>query len=258
MHREAAQYILRFDDLCPTVSAGRWRQCVELIEEFALQPILAVVPDNRDPLLEVSPPQPGFWDEMRDLEHGGAAIALHGYRHTRNSNSAGLLPLNRSSEFAGIAFETQRDWIRQGLKILRDHGLNPRLWVAPWHSFDRSTLAVLREEGISALSDGFARVPVLRGGLVWIPQQLWAPMEMKEKLWTICLHPNTMESAQVDAMRSFLGAHGGQFTSVERALKEFPAAPAGFLQTLREKRMLWSIQASRAWGRTRVRRSNPA
>ncbi len=245
--RETAQYLLRFDDLCPTVSAERWRQCAVLIEEFALKPILAVVPDNRDPSLEVSPPQPGFWDEMRKLERGGAAIALHGYRHVRNSRSGALLPLNHASEFAGIAFETQRDWIRQGLKLLRDRGLSPQLWSAPWHSFDRNTLAALRQEGMSVLSDGFARAPVLRGGLVWIPQQLWAPMPMRNGLWTICLHPNTIEHVQVDRLRDFLRVHAGQFTSVERVLKEYPAASAGFLETLREKRMLWRIQASRAW-----------
>jgi len=252
-HRRTAQYLLRLDDLCPTVSAGRWRQCVELIEEFGLQPILAVVPDNLDPLLEVSPPQPTFWEEMRKLERAGAAIALHGYQHVSNSTSGGLLPLHRASEFAGIAFETQREWIRQGLKLLRDHGLNPRLWVAPWHSFDQSTLAALREEGMGALSDGFTRRPVLRGGLVWIPQQLWAPAPMRDGLWTICLHPNTIADAQMEELRNFLRVHGEQFTSVDRALKEYPAAPARVVETLREKRILWRIHASHGWGRSRTR-----
>jgi len=253
MHRETAQYLLRFDDLCPTVSAGRWRQCADLIEEFALKPILAVVPDNRDPLLEVSPPEPAFWDEMRKLERAGAAIALHGYRHVKNSNSGGFLPLHRASEFAGIDFETQRDWIREGLKVLRDRGLSPRLWSAPWHSFDRNTLAALKEEGITVLSDGFARAPVLRGGLVWIPQQLWAPVPMRNGLWTICLHPNTMESAEMSELQSFLRAHAGQFTSVDRALKENAATPAGSVETLREQGMLWRIRASRAWRHLRAR-----
>ena len=207
--------------------------------------------------LSGSPPQSGFWDEIRELEHAGAAIALHGYRHVRNSNSGGLLPLHRASEFAGIAFETQRDWIRRGLKLLRDRRLSPRLWVAPWHSFDRTTLAVLRAEGMGVVSDGFARSPVLRDGLVWIPQQLWAPAAMDKGLWTICLHPNTMEDAQMENLRSFLRAHAGQFTSVERALEEYPAAPAGCAEMLREKWMLGRIHASRARGRLRERVRHP-
>jgi len=56
-----AQYLLRIDDLCPTVSAERWQQFQSLIEEFRLRPILAVVPDNQDPELKVSPPDPAFW-----------------------------------------------------------------------------------------------------------------------------------------------------------------------------------------------------
>jgi len=55
-----AQYLLRVDDLCPTACAQRWQQFRSLIEEFRLQPILAVVPDNQDPELQVSPPDPAF------------------------------------------------------------------------------------------------------------------------------------------------------------------------------------------------------
>ena len=46
-----AEYLLRCDDLCPTTPRERWRRLEALIQEFSLQPILAVVPDNRDPEL---------------------------------------------------------------------------------------------------------------------------------------------------------------------------------------------------------------
>ena len=167
-----AQYLLRIDDLCPTVSAQRWRQFQSLIEEFGLQPILAVVPDNQDPELEVSPPDPVFWDSMRTLHAAGAAIGLHGYHHLCESRCRSLVGLARTSEFAGVPAETQREWIHEGLRILRGQGLNPKIWVAPRHGFDRRTLDALCAEGITLLSDGFARVPFRRGGLTWIPQQL--------------------------------------------------------------------------------------
>lgn len=51
-----AQYLLRFDDLCPTVSRARWERFLPLIEEFGIRPILAVIPDNLDHSLELSPP----------------------------------------------------------------------------------------------------------------------------------------------------------------------------------------------------------
>ena len=60
-----AEYLLRCDDLCPTMPAERWGRIESLIEEFHLQPILAVIPDNRDPELEVSSPESNFFERMR-------------------------------------------------------------------------------------------------------------------------------------------------------------------------------------------------
>ena len=131
------------------------------------------------------------------------------------------------------------------LKILRNHGLNPRLWVAPRHGFDRGTLRALRAEGISALSDGLARVPFLRGGLAWIPQQLWAPVRKSRGLWTICIHPNTASDADVENLRAFLRDHAAQFTSVERVLAEFPVKRSGMIEGAYAKLTLWRMRTSR-------------
>jgi hypothetical protein len=214
----SAEYLLRFDDLCPTMAADRWPPFLSLIEEFHLQPILAVVPDNHDPELDLSPPDPDFWDRMHALEAAGAVVGLHGYRHLCLSRGRGLLGLARASEFAGVPGETQRAWIADGLRILRGHGLNPRVWVAPRHGFDARTLVALRAEAIFLVSDGFARVPHLCGGLTWIPQQLWGPVDKPMGLWTICIHPNTARAADIAALRNFLAAHADQFTSVDKAL----------------------------------------
>jgi predicted deacetylase len=216
-------YLLRIDDLCPTVTAeSSWRRLVELIQEFQLQPILAIVPDNRDPELDQSPPDPGFWAQMRDLQSAGATIALHGYSHVCASEGRSLIPLARHSEFAGIPQSTQCAWIAEGQSILRAQGLDPRLWVAPRHGFDASTLRVLKAEGIAVLSDGLARRPFLSAGFTWIPQQLWAPCTKRSGLWTICVHPNTTGAADIESLRAFLGEHAAQFTSVDRALAVFP------------------------------------
>ena len=70
-----AQYLLRFDDLCPTASHNRLQRLLKLIKEYGIRPILALVPDNQDPDLQLSPPDPEFWDRMCELEAGGATIA---------------------------------------------------------------------------------------------------------------------------------------------------------------------------------------
>jgi len=241
-----ARYLLRFDDLCPTIHAQRWQQCRSLIEEFCLQPILAVVPDNRDADLKPSSPDPAFWNQLHALESAGATIGLHGYRHLCESTGCSLLGLQRTSEFAGVPAETQRRWIREGLEILRGHGLDPRIFVAPRHGFDAHTLQAMCSEDISLLSDGFARVPHLRDGVTWIPQQLWGPAQKTAGVWTICTHPNTASKDEVAQLRNFLRAHSAQFTSVDRLLAEYPPAPLPRIERIYADISLWRFKASRA------------
>lgn len=241
-----AQYLLRFDDLCPTVLRRQWEPFLPLIEEFGIRPILAVVPDNRDRKLMCNEPDPAFWARMRAMEAAGATIALHGYQHICRSLGKSLLPLHHHSEFCGISRDKQQQWIESGLQILRGHGLNPRIWVAPRHGFDRNTLAALRRAGIKTLSDGFARVPFKRGGVTWIPQQLWGPVEKSKGLWTICVHPNTARETQVEQMRGFLRQHAAQFTSVDRVIAELQPRKLSVPERVYEMLALLRVRFSRS------------
>jgi predicted deacetylase len=246
-----AAFLLRLDDLCPTFAKESWRCFESLISEFQLQPILAIVSDNRDPELQPSPPDAGFWERMRRLEASGAMIGLHGYRHLCWSCGRSLLGLSRASEFAGVPAETQREWIATGLRILRGHRLNPRIFVAPRHGFDKHTLGALRAEGINLLSDGFARVPFVRGGLTWIPQQLWGPVDKPNGVWTICLHPNTASDEDVSLLRAFLTSHSDQFTSVDRVLFHVGSATLTLPERLYAEAALRRLKTLRAVRRLR-------
>lgn len=244
-----AQYLLRFDDLCPTHDRERWQRFVPLLAEFGIKPILAIVPDNRDPELEVSPPDPAFWDEMRAQQLAGATIGLHGYKHLCTSRGRSLVPLHRESEFAGIDEATQCQWIHTGLAILRRHGLKPTIWVAPRHGFDGATLRALRAEGIGAISDGFARRAFTHGGFVWIPQRLWAPELKQSGLWTICLHANTATDAQVDELRTFLRQHSGKFTSVHQVLTESKLTPLSAAESVAARSAIERIRTRKMLNR---------
>jgi hypothetical protein len=215
-----AQYLLRFDDLCPTMDRVRWKGFAALIARFEVRPILAVVPDNRDPDLKRDDEDEGFWEEMRALDGSGATIGLHGFQHLCSSQGRSLIPIHHRTEFAGAAEELQREWIGAGLAILRERKLRPRIWVAPRHGFDRGTLRVLLKERIDLISDGFAEQPFRRFGMVWVPQQLWAPVQKQSGLWTICLHPNTAEEHMIADLEEFLARFASQFTSVDRVLAE--------------------------------------
>lgn len=236
-----AQYLLRIDDLCPTVQYERWSAIRDAIGEFGIRPILAVVPDNDDESLAQAPPFAGFWEEMRAMQREGATIAMHGYRHTCNIRATGLIRLHRRSEFAGLPLEAQRELIRAGLFLLRKECLTPRLFVAPKHSFDRMTLRAVSEEGIPYLSDGFARVPFLRGGVTWIPQQLWAPESRGAGLWTICIHPNSMPPHRTAELRGFLKKYREQFTSFDDVIANFPQHTLGLGERIYARLAMWRV-----------------
>jgi predicted deacetylase len=224
---------------------SQWCRLLPVIEELRIRPILAVVPDNQDRDLQQKPADPEFWAGMRALEAAGATIALHGFRHLCRSVGRSLIPLHGRSEFAGVDEHTQRQWIRAGLMMLREQGLNPKVWVAPRHGFDRATLRALRAEGINVLSDGFTRIPFRRGEVTWIPQQLWGPKEKQRGLWTICTHCNSARSAEVDALVAFMRRNARSFTSVDRVQAEFAAGKLETGERVYERLMLLRIQASR-------------
>jgi predicted deacetylase len=229
-----AQYLLRFDDLCPTMNGRRWKRLRNLVREFKIRPILAVVPDNRDEELRCGEADPDFWTQMREMESEGATIAAHGYQHLCETSGKNLLGLHQRTEFAGLSQDLQRAWIGSGLEILREHGLTPRLWVAPRHSFDLNTLIAVRKEGLGYISDGLARVPFSRGGVMWIPQQLWSPVYKRRGLWTICIHSNSARVPMYLKLRSFLAQHAEQFTSFDRVVAEFKPAELDFVERMYE------------------------
>lgn len=236
-----AQYLFRIDDLCPTLHGDRWQRLRAMLHRFHVQPILAIVPENRDPELQVSPPAAHFWPQMREMARQGATIAMHGWQHLCLRQAHSLIPLHPSGEFAGVPLADQEKAIADGLRVLRGHGLAPRLFVAPRHSIDRSTLSALRAQGIEYLSDGFARRPFLRGGIVWIPQQLWAPTPQQSGLWTICLHPNSMRPSEFGILENFLAAHAAECTSFERVLSEYACPPLNWREQAQEAADLYRV-----------------
>ena len=242
---EPAQYLLRFDDLCPTMRRNQWSRLLPVMEELRIRPILAVVPDNQDKDLQREPADLEFWGGMQALEAAGATIALHGFQHVCKSVGRSLVPLNQCSEFAGVDEHTQRQWIRAGLTMLRDRGLNPKMWVAPRHGFDRATLRALRAEGIETVSDGLARIPFMRGGMTWIPQQLWGPAQKRRGLGTICTHCNSARDEEVDALIAFMRRNAQSFTSVDRVQAEFEVRELNVGERVYERLTLIKMQASR-------------
>jgi predicted deacetylase len=248
----SAQYLLRFDDLCPTGDKEKWQRYLPMLQRYGIRPIVAVIPDNRDPDFEFGPPDQEFWKHMRTLEGAGAVIGLHGYQHLCHGWGRSVVAIHRQTEFAGVPEEWQRKWVHDGMAILRGHGLRPRVWVAPRHGFDEVTLSVLREEQLEIVSDGFASRPYRLDGLTWLPQQLWGPVAQERGLWTICIHPYTASDESVVELERFLGRFAAQFSSVDRVLEEWPIRERALADRIFYARMLTRIKLSQTGRKLRL------
>jgi peptidoglycan/xylan/chitin deacetylase (PgdA/CDA1 family) len=184
------RYLLRIDDVCATMDWAIWNEMEATMDAAGIRPIVGIVPDNRDPKLMAGPAAPDFWERVRGWQARGWTIGLHGYQHDYVTRESGILGLNHQSEFAGLPKEEQRRKIRAGLAIFQREGVRVDAWVAPSHSFDWTTVEVLREEGLQVISDGFAFRPFRKEGMRWVPQQFATMRRVPFGTWTFCHHPD--------------------------------------------------------------------
>jgi len=217
----AALYLIRLDDACSEMDSARWQFVEEILDEFKIKPIVAVVPNNLDREIKHQPADPDFWSKVRRWQSKGWSIAMHGHTHVMHpTNERLLVPYYQRSEFAGLSLEQQKMKVRIAWSRFLSEGIEPRIWVAPAHSFNCLTLKALHEEtSIGIVSDGIAWNTFYEHGFYWIPQQMWSFVPRRSGLWTVCLHPNEMDE------RSRVRLHhdiGGEFHSRVVAVADVP------------------------------------
>jgi len=212
-----AQYLLRFDDVCPSMNWGVWDKIEAVLLRHRLTPILAVVPDNQDECLIVSAPNEKFWDRVRGWQARGWTIGMHGWQHRFLTHDGGILGVNQFSEFAGLPENEQEKKLQAGVAILRKQYVDCDLWIAPAHSFDLITIKILRQLGFRYISDGFFFFPrVDELGMTWIPQQLWSFRRRPLGVWTICFHINLWTQSDIAVFEE-------QITSYREMISSLPS-----------------------------------
>lgn len=207
----SARYLIRLDDACDTMDHERWAAVEEVLDRHAVCPIVAIVPDNRDPALILGKRDETFWHRVRGWAAKGWTLAMHGHTHVmRPTNSKLLVPFYQRSEFAGLTLEQQRVKIGAAWERFVANGVAPSVWVAPAHSFDAVTLEALRRETpIRIICDGIACDTFWERDFHWIPQQLWGLARRPPGLWTVCLHPNGMSAEQIASLDHSLAERFG-------------------------------------------------
>ncbi len=219
-------YLFRVDDLCPTQQNEKWLHLKLSFERLSIRPLLAVIPDCRDPDLGFEPPHLEFWSELRAARANGWTIAQHGHQHVYRPKQGGLLALNEYGEFPGLSYEEQREKIAQGRSVLASQGLGTEVFVAPAHSFDHATLRALVDCGFRYLSDGIGLFPFWQEGLLWVPQAWWEPVVLPIGIHTICLHPQSMTDERFQKLESFIVAHRDQIVDFDWVIEWSRAQPA--------------------------------
>lgn len=205
-------YLIRLDDASDHMHIENWTRMERMLDENGIQPLVGVIPENRDPMLLEFAEDPGFWAKARAWQEKGWRIALHGCEHVYSTDCGGINPVHNKSEFAGHSLEEQRRKIREGLAVLSNHGLKPDVFFAPGHTFDENTLEALRlESDIRMISDTVANDTYCRNGFTFIPQQAGRVRELPFKLTTICLHPNFTTEREFAEMEAFFKVHQCDF-----------------------------------------------
>jgi peptidoglycan/xylan/chitin deacetylase (PgdA/CDA1 family) len=221
------RYLLRFDDICPTMNWEVWREVEAVLIEKDLKPLLAVVPDNQDQTLNVHPPVNNFWDHVRRWQSRGWTVGVHGYQHRYISRHRGIVTARRKSEFAGVSAIEQEDKLRRATDIFEGQGVRSRVWISPGHSFDDTTVSLLPKFGLDIISDGYFRFPfVCRKQMLWIPQQLSYFRPVPPGIWTVCHHINRWNKEAINRFVQDLDRYVRKIGSVEETVQEsFGLAP---------------------------------
>lgn len=221
------QYLIRLDDACSSMNYVKWHRMESVLDKYEIRPMVGVIPCNEDPKQRVGCENKSFWGLVESWRQKGWTIALHGYNHcyTSQKGLVGMNPMWEKSEFSGLPLEEQRKKINKGVAIFRKHGINPRYFFAPSHTFDENTLTALREESdIRIISDTIATKPYQYKGFVFIPQFSGHCREMiLNGVFTFCFHPNTMVDSDFHYLEKFLSVHQNEFVCFEELeLKNVP------------------------------------
>lgn len=219
------RYLIRFDDVVPTMAWSRFRVFDEIADELSLPYLIGVVPECRDPKLMVESARSDFWAWARARRKAGWTIAQHGYQHLYETEGRGLLGIGRKSEFAGLPYEVQFEKLSRGKVILQNEDVWEDVFMAPSHSFDAETLRALRDLNFTAITDGFGFYPYELCGLIAVPQLVARPLGFGIGVETICLHVNTMSDDAIKRIIDFIRTHHKLIISFREAKEVIPAFP---------------------------------
>jgi hypothetical protein len=200
-----------------------WSEIEARLMQLNIKPILAVVPDNQDPVLQAAPPINDFWQRVRHWQDLGWTIALHGYHHLYVARAGGLVSTRKKSEFASLAADVQEEKLRRGIEVFVAERIKSRVWIAPGNAFDAVTVSLLPEVGIDIISAGWFWRPFIGPNeMTWLPCQLSILRPAPPGLWTVCYHHNSWTKSSILEFEQHLQNYSDRIITLDESLKRFP------------------------------------
>lgn len=206
---------MRLDDASEHMNLKNWLRMKELLDKYNIKPIYGIIPFNEDPELLKYEAVSSFWEMMAEWKKQGWEPALHGCNHVFATSEGGINPINSKSEFAGLSIDMQCDKIKRGYRKLKDEGIEPSVFFAPAHTFDKNTLiAIANETPIRIISDTIADEIYYEKPFYFIPQQSGRVRKLPFRTVTFCYHPNTMNEKDFETLERFLLDNGDSFSTI--------------------------------------------
>lgn len=199
---------IRIDDITENMDWQKFLRFKGLLDRYGIKPLIGVVPDNQDDMLNISKdgaPE-DFWAYIKELQEDGFTIAMHGVNHIYTTKKGGNFPLNHFSEFAGLPYEEQLELLSYGVDIFNQHDIATDIFMAPGHSFDDNTLKALKLLGFTKITDGFGKNPYNYKGFTFYPISFKKSSTLKADngYSTLVFHLNGMKDSEFDSFERLL------------------------------------------------------
>jgi predicted deacetylase len=241
---------IRMDDITPDMDWAKFLRFQKLCDLYQVKPLIGVVPENREKMLQIDDKRPDFWAYIRNLYSEGWTIAQHGVFHVYTTKKMGVFPLNRLSEFAGLSYENQYERLSYGRNKLEKHGIYTDIFMAPAHSYDRNTLKALKNIGFEKITDGFGDMPYKSKGMTFYPisYKQSSALRKKKGYTTFVVHTNTMNDKDFERYEKLFKENSDKLISYSELL-ELRAKKRSIIGSLKEyvmaltKFMLVNIKA---------------
>ena len=212
-----AKYLIRLDDACHQMPINKWNMFEAFFIENGIKPIIGVIPDNKDKVLG-NEYDHNFWGRVRNWKNLGWSIAIHGLNHILKpiDEKEAFFGFGKKSEFVGLTKNEQNKIIKRSLELFKANKVNPKIFMAPSHAFDIVTLESLKDvSSIKLITDGFSFRPFIKDDFIFLPQQLWSVKKMPLGLFTICIHPTTMNEAEIELLLNKIKSISNNIISID-------------------------------------------